>query len=174
MKIVGISGSLREGSLNTQLLHLVKEIAGESHDFTIASIADIPLYNGDVEAAGMPAPVEALAETLRGADALYICTPEYNYALPGVMKNVIDWMSRVKPMPFGGKVIASAGVSAGMLGTALSQAQLRHTLGLLGARMVIQPQVLVANGNEAMKNPSDDLKGFVRKQIAAIEDAVGA
>lgn len=174
MKIVGISGSLREGSFNTQLLHLAKDIAGDAHDFEIVSIADIPLYNGDVEAAGFPASVVALADKIRAADAVYICTPEYNFGVPGVLKNVIDWLSRHREpsMPLGGKVVALAGCSAGMLGTATAQAQLRHTLALLGSDMVSNPQVLVAAAHEAMAEPSDMLKGLIGKQIAAMEKRV--
>jgi len=123
MKLIAISGSLRKASLNTKLLELVK-----------AQAADIPLYNGDVEAAGLPAAVTNLSAKIRAADALYLATPEYNYGTSGVLKNTIDWLSRDREpsMPLGGKVCALAGTSAGMLGTASAQAHLRHTLALLG------------------------------------------
>jgi len=129
MKIIAISGSLRKASFNTKLLELVKAQAS-GHDVEIVSIADIPLYNGDVEEAGMPAPVLALSEKIRSADAVYFATPEYNYGTSGVLKNTIDWLSRDREpsMPLGGKVVALAGTSAGMLGTANAQAHLRHTL----------------------------------------------
>jgi len=173
MKIIAISGSLRKASLNTKLLELVKAQAA-GHDVEIVSIADIPMYNGDVEEAGMPAPVSALSEKIRGADAVYFATPEYNYGTSGVLKNTIDWLSRDREpsMPLGGKVVALAGTSAGMLGTANAQAHLRHTLALLGCDMVTNPQVLVAANREAMAAPSDMLKDLIGKQLAATERRV--
>lgn len=174
MKIIGISGSLRKASFNTQLLELIKSKA-EGHDFEIVSIADIPLYNGDVEEAGMPAPVTALAEKIRAADAVYFATPEYNFGTSGVLKNTIDWLSRARDpsMPLGGKVVALGGTSAGMLGTATAQGDLRHTLSLLGCDMVTNPQMLVAANHTAMAEPSDMLKDLIVKQLAAIAKRVG-
>ncbi len=173
MKIIAISGSLRKASLNTKLLELVKAQA-TAHDVEIVSIADIPLYNSDVEEAGMPASVSSLSDKIRAADTLYIATPEYNYSTSGVLKNTIDWLSRDrKPsMPLGGKVIALAGTSAGMSGTSNAQTHLRHTLALLGADMVTNPQVLVAANYEAMVEPSDMLKDLIGNQLAAIERRV--
>jgi len=173
MKIIAISGSLRKASLNTKLLELVKSL-GTDHDIEITSIADIPLYNGDVEEAGMPTSVLALSQKIRDADALYIATPEYNYGTSGVLKNTIDWLSRDRDpsMPLGGKVVALAGTSAGMSGTSNAQAHLRHTLALLGCDMVTNPQVLVASNYEAMIDPSDMLKDLIRKQLAAMEKRV--
>ncbi len=173
MKLIAISGSLRKASLNTKLLELVKAQAS-GHDVEIVSIADIPLYNGDVEAAGLPAAVTNLSAKIRAADALYLATPEYNYGTSGVLKNTIDWLSRDREpsMPLGGKVCALAGTSAGMLGTASAQAHLRHTLALLGCDMVSNPQVLVASNSEALVDPSDKLKDLIANQIAAIERRV--
>lgn len=173
MKIIAISGSLRKASYNTKLLHLMKEI-GSDHDVEIADISDIPLYNTDVEEAGMPAPVTALSGKIRAADALYIATPEYNFSTSGVLKNTIDWLSRDREpsMPLGGKVVALAGTSGGMSGTSNAQAHLRHTLALLGCDMVTNPQVLVAKNYEAMEEPSDYLKDLIGKQLAAMEKRV--
>jgi len=173
MKIIAISGSLRKASLNTKLLELVKA-QGSEHDIEITPIADIPLYNGDVEEAAMPAAVTALSEKIRAADALYLATPEYNYSTSGVLKNTIDWLSRDRQpsMPLAGKVVALAGTSGGMLGTATAQSHLRHTLALLGCDMVTNPQILVAAGHEAMVEPSDMLKELIRKQLAAMEKRV--
>lgn len=173
MKIIGISGSLRKASFNTQLLELVKsQTNGE--DFDIFPLNDIPLYNGDVEEAGMPASVTALSEKIRAADAVYLATPEYNYSTSGVLKNAIDWLSRDREpsMPLAGKVVALGGTSAGMSGTSNAQAHLRHTLALLGCDMVTNPQVLVAANYEAMKEPSDMLKELIGKQLAAMAKRV--
>ena len=173
MKIVGISGSLRKASFNAKLLELVAEI-GSDHQLEIVPLNDIPLYDGDVEEAGMPASVTALSGKIRAADALYIATPEYNFSTSGVLKNAIDWLSRDRDpsMPLGGKVVALGGTSAGMSGTSNAQAHLRHTLALLGCDMVTNPQVLVASNYEAMVEPSDMLKDLIGKQLAAMEKRV--
>jgi chromate reductase len=173
MKIIAISGSLRKASFNTQLLELVKAQAS-GHDVEIVSIGDIPLYNGDVEEAGMPASVTALSEKIRAADAVYFATPEYNFSTSGVLKNAIDWLSRDREpsMPLAGKVVALGGTSAGMSGTSNAQAHLRHTLSLLGCDMVTNPQVLVAANYEAMPEPSDKLKELIGNQLEAMEKRV--
>lgn len=173
MKLIAISGSLRKASLNTRLLELVQEL-GSGHDIEIAGIMNIPMYNGDLEADGMPASVTALADKVRAADALYLATPEYNYGTSGALKNAIDWLSRAREpsMPLADKVIALGGTAAGMSGTAHAQAHLRHTLSLLGADMVTNPQVLVAANYEAMAEPGDKLKELIRAQLSAIERRV--
>ncbi len=173
MKIIAISGSLRKASFNTKLLELVKAQAA-GHDVEIVSLAGIPLYDQDVEDAGMPESVTALSAKIREADALYIATPEYNFSTSGVLKNAIDWLSRDREpsMPLGGKVVALAGTSAGMSGTSNAQAHLRHTLALLGCDMVTNPQVLVAANYEAMVEPSDMLKDLIGKQLGAMAKRV--
>lgn len=170
MKIVGISGSLRKASFNTKLLELVKQI-GSGHEMEIVPLNDIPLYNEDVEQAGMPDSVTALSAKIRAADAVYFATPEYNYSTSGVLKNAIDWLSRDREpsMSLGGKIVALGGTSAGMSGTSNAQAHLRNTLALLGCDMVTNPQVLVASNYEAMVEPSDMLKDLIGKQLAAME-----
>jgi chromate reductase len=92
--IVGISGSLRNGSFNTMLLNAAVKLAPAGTRIEIASIRDIPLYDGDLEAAGIPAPVQALKEKVIAAQGLLIVTPEYNNSMPGVLKNAIDWLTR--------------------------------------------------------------------------------
>ena len=94
MKILGISGSLRKGSLNTQLLHAARELAPEGMDIEIFTINDIPLFNEDVQAQGFPASVQSFRERIAAADALLFATPEYNYSISGVLKNAIDRASR--------------------------------------------------------------------------------
>ena len=173
MKILGLPGSLREGSRNAQLLRLVKEVAGDGHDVEIGSLKGIPLYDGDVEAAGIPESVEAMATAIRDADALYVTTPEYNYGVPGVVKNWVDWISRVKPLPFAGKPVALAGAAAGMLGTAMAQRELRHTLTMLNADVLGPPLVLVAKAHEALDEPSDMLRDLIGKQLAKLAERVG-
>ncbi len=178
MKICGISGSLRAKSYNTALLHAVKDIAAPAHDVVIADISDIPLYNGDVEAAGMPAPVERVAAMIREADALLIVTPEYNAAPPGVLKNAMDWISRVRPNVYDGKPTAMMGTSPGKLGTVRAQMQLRNQLANLNARTVAQPMIYVGEAgkyfDEGMSGLDETTKGFIEKQLTALAALAGA
>jgi len=121
MTIVALSGSLRAKSFNTMLLRAAAEVA----PLDVATIAGIPLYDGDVEEAGVPPPVAALKDRLAAAKGLLLVTPEYNGSLPGVFKNAIDWLSRPStdiPRVFGGLAVGVIGATPGPGGTALSQA----------------------------------------------------
>lgn len=113
-----------------------------------ADISRIPLYDGDVEARGIPEPVAELRERIRAADALLIVTPEYNYSIPGVLKNAIDWASRPPHPPLTGKPTAVMGASPGRTGTLRAQLALRQAA--LGAGMLVmtRPEVLVSQAHE--------------------------
>ena len=138
ISIVGISGSLRRRSFNTGLLLAAQELVPENVALRIESIAEFPLYNGDVEAgSGIPAPVAKLKDAIAEADALLISTPEYNHSIPGVLKNAIDWLSRPpadQARVFEGRCVALMGASPGRVGTALSQTAWLPVLHTLGAR----------------------------------------
>ena len=145
-RILGISGSLREGSYNTQLLRAAAELAPEGVQLTIFDgLREIPPYDEDDRLRGEPAPVIHLKNAIREADALLIATPEYNHGVPGVLKNAIDWASRPVPEnPFVDKPTAIMGASAGPMGTVRAQGQLREVLGV-ATPIVHTPEVLVAN-----------------------------
>lgn len=121
--ILGLSGSLRRASFNSGLLRAAADLAPEGSRIQIGSIHEVPLYDGDLEAAsGLPAAVETLQDQLASADALLLVTPEYNNGVPGVFKNAIDWMSRGAGLDlFVGKPVAVIGASPGGFGTILSQ-----------------------------------------------------
>ena len=178
MKILGVSGSLRKASYNTALLKAVKEIATPEHDVEIADISAIPLYNGDVEAEGMPAEVTAFADAIRAADALLIVTPEYNAGPPGVLKNALDWASRPKPNAFDGKPTAIMGASPGKLGTVRAQLQLRNQLANVNAQTVAQPMIFVGGAgrffDDGAPGLDDATKSFIGKQITALAALAGA
>ncbi|EKE69318.1 NADPH-dependent FMN reductase [Celeribacter baekdonensis] len=121
--ILGISGSLRKASFNTGLLRAAAEVTSDDVQIDIGSIADVPLYNADAEAAeGLPPAVQVLQAQLASADGVLLVTPEYNNGIPGVFKNAIDWMSRGEGLKlFVGKPIAVIGASPGGFGTIMAQ-----------------------------------------------------
>jgi chromate reductase, NAD(P)H dehydrogenase (quinone) len=148
-EVAGIAGSLRRGSLNRALLRAAVESAPAGLRITPYDLADVPLYNGDVESSGVPPPVTALREAVRRSDGLLIATPEYNHGVPGVLKNTIDWLSRPpKNSVLDGAVAAIMGASPGMTGTARSQTQLRQAFVFTNTYALLQPEVLVARAHE--------------------------
>lgn len=149
LRVLGIAGSLRRGSLNRALLRAAVELAPPTLAIVEHDLRDVPLYDGDVEAAGDPPAVAALKEAIRGADALLVATPEYNHGVPGVLKNAVDWASR-KPgtSPLAGKPAAIIGASPGMTGSARAQTQLRQTFVFTNTIAMLQPEILVARAHE--------------------------
>jgi chromate reductase, NAD(P)H dehydrogenase (quinone) len=135
-RIVGISGALRRESFNASLLRAAVAAVPQGSTIEIASIRDIPLYDGDVEATqGIPAPVETLKDAIAASDGVLIVTPEYNNSIPGVMKNAIDWLSRPPAdiaRVFKGRPFAIMGATPGQGGTLLSQAAWLPVLRTLG------------------------------------------
>lgn len=149
MRVLGICGSLRGGSLNRLLLRAAQEQAPEGTTIEIADLHGIPLFNEDVEAKGDPEPVRALKDRIRVADAVLIATPEYNWGLPGVLKNAFDWASRPSGRSFlKQKPVAMMGVSSGPWGTTRAQLQLRQSLTYVDALALQTPWVYVAMGKE--------------------------
>ncbi len=145
--VVGLSGSLRAGSFNSALLRIAERRMPEGSTLTIAPIRDVPLYDADVEAEGFPASVVELRSAVADAAALLIATPEYNYSVPGGLKNAVDWLSRSPESPLTGKVAAIMGAGA-RVGTVRAQAHLRQILLHNGVHTVPQPEVLVMRARE--------------------------
>ena len=155
LRVLGISGSLRKASFNSGLLRAAREIAPELMEITIFDIIDLPIYNGDVEAQGDPAPVVALKLAIRDADAVLFATPEYNWSISGALKNAIDWASRDREEgSLMGKPATIIG-AGGRAGTARAQMQLREILAELGAVVMVKPGVLV----QAFAPPRFDAEG---------------
>jgi chromate reductase, NAD(P)H dehydrogenase (quinone) len=146
--IIGIAGSLRRGSFNAALLRTAAEVAPAGMTVDIASIRDIPLYDGDVEKeSGIPAAAAALKDRIAAADGVLIVTPEYNNSIPGVLKNAIDWLSRPArdiPRVFGGRPLAVMGVTPGRGGTALAQTALLPVARALGAELWAGPRLFLS------------------------------
>lgn len=124
MNIVAIAGALRAGSFNLKLAKAVAALAPEGHTIEVVTLHGVPLYDGDVEAAGFPEAVSVLKDKIAAADGLLVVTPEYNGGIPGVTKNAIDWLSRPAsdiPRVFGGKPTGVIGATPGPAGTRLAQ-----------------------------------------------------
>ncbi len=148
IKVLGISGSLRRGSFNTAALREAMRLAPAGMLIELADIGEIPLYDEDVYAQGFPPAVEHLREQIRAADALLIATPEYNYSVPGVLKNTIDWVSRPPEQPFAGKPVALLGASAGRFGTARAQYHLRQSMVFLDMRPLNRPELMIGTAQK--------------------------
>jgi chromate reductase len=149
VRVIGIPGSLRERSYNKALLRAAQELAPEGMSIEYRDLAGIPLYNEDVETAGVPDGVRELRQAVAEADGLLIATPEYNHGVPGVMKNAIDWLSRPpRGSVLGGKPAALLGASPGMTGTARSQSQLRQAFVFTNTPAMLQPEILVGRAHE--------------------------
>jgi len=147
--VVGFAGSLRRGSYNRALLRAATELAPSTLHIVIQELDGIPLYNGDIEDAGVPPGVEQLRDAIRKADGLLIATPEYNHGVPGVLKNTIDWLSRPpRDSALNGKVAAVMGASPGMTGTARGQSQLRQAFVFTNTYALLQPEVLIGRAHE--------------------------
>jgi chromate reductase len=175
LKVLGIAGSLRKGSYNRALLRAAQELAPDGMRIeTYEGLGDIPLYNGDLEAQGMPEPVLRFTDAIRPADALLIVTPEYNYGVPGVLKNAIDWASRPpKDTPLKGKPVALMGASPGMTGTARAQLALRQSFIFLQMPAVLSPEVLVARAHEKFDADGRLTDETARKLVRQLLEALG-
>lgn len=171
--LVGFSGSLRQASYNAALLRAAAALVPADATLAILPISGIPLFNADDEAAhGIPAEVARLKEAIAAADGLLIATPEYNNGIPGVTKNVIDWLSRPPadiPRVFGGKPVAVMGASPGSYGTILSQDAWLAVLRTLrtqlwtGGRLLVPhaASVFDASGQLVSDSVRDSLRLFV-------------
>lgn len=143
--ILGISGSLRKASYNTAALRAVGELLPEGTTFEIAEIGDLPFYNEDLRINGsFPPEAQRLRAQIAKADALVFAVPEYNYSLPAVLKNAVDWASRAPNQPFDWKAFGMVGAATGLLGTVRAQLALRHMMVGVNAYPVNVPQVMIA------------------------------
>ena len=173
MKVLGIAGSLRAGSFNRALLRAAQELAPPGMEITTFDLAPIPLYNGDVEAKGDPEPVAAFKAAIREADALLFATPEYNFGVPGVLKNAIDWASRPpRGSVLQGKPAAIMGATPGMGGTGRSQMQLRQVFVFTQTYALLSPEVLVARAHEKFDASGKLTDEPTRKFVAQLLEAL--
>jgi chromate reductase len=173
LDIVGICGSLRRGSLNRMALELAREAMPASMRLEVVEWRDIPPYDGDVFAQGFPAPVAALRERMSRAHGIVIATPEYNFSIPGVLKNAIDWVSRGADQPFAMKPVAILSASPGALGGGRVQYDLRKSLLFLNAMILQKPEVFIAQAagkfDAGGRCTDEATRRIVAEQMAAFE-----
>lgn len=162
--VLGISGSLRRESFNTRLLGAAGELLPEGNELEVADfIGELPFFNQDTLDAGPPEAVLRLKRAVRDADAVLIATPEYNWGVPAVTKNVVDWLSRpLLENPLINKPVAVIGASTSHLGTIRAQLQLRQSLYPLGG-LIILPEVVV--GDAACKFSGDSFVDPVGREM---------
>jgi chromate reductase len=153
VRLVGVSGSLRQGSFNTALLRAAKSAAPATAELEVRTLHGIPLYDADLEAGeGTPPGVTALKDAIVAADGLLFVTPEYNHGIPGVFKNGIDWLSRPPSdaaRVFRGRPVALIGASPGPYGTTLAQAAWLPILTTLGMELWSGGRLMLAHANNA-------------------------
>ena len=161
LRVLGISGSLRRDSYNRKALQIAKRFAAEAGaEVTESDLKELalPIYDGDIEAQGLPESVLRLKAAVEAADVLLIASPEYNHSISGALKNAIDWLSRQKNS-LDGKVAAVFGASTGVFGTARGQYHLRQTLAALNVLVITAPQIYIGTAADAFdaagsfKNP---------------------
>ncbi len=167
--IIGLSGALRRASYNGALLRGAVELAPEGLTIEVASIRDIPLYDGDLEAEqGIPEAVSKLKDRIAAADGLLLVTPEYNNGIPGVFKNVIDWLSRPASditRVFGGKPVALMGATPGGGGTSLAHVAWLPVLRTLGTQTWFGPRVYVSHAAKVFDGEGRIVDEAVRASV---------
>ena len=174
IKILGFAGSLRRASLNRALLDAAVDLAPDGMIMTTFDLAEIPLYNGDVEAGGDPDGVVRFKDAIRSADGILMVTPEYNHGVPGVMKNAIDWASRPPGnAALARKPVALIGASPGMTGTARGQSQLRQAFEFTESYCMPQPELLVFRAHEKFDEAGQLADEATRKYLLRFLVAFG-
>jgi len=158
IQFLGISGSLRKGSYNTSLLHAALKLLPEGVSMETFDIGVLPLYNADLDtpaAAQRPAGVQQFRDRVAKADGLVICSPEYNYGIPGGLKNAIDWASRGKDSPLIKKPVAIMGATISLWGTVRMQLDFHHIFLYLDMRPVYKPEVLIAQAQNKFNDKGE-------------------
>lgn len=168
MKIIALSGALRRASYNTALLRAAIALAPDGVDIELRTLHGIPLYDGDVEAQGIPEAVTKLREEIRAADALLISTPEYNNAIPGVLKNGLDWLSRPSgegAKLFGAKPTGLIGATPGGFGTVQSQDALLSVFRTFGSDFWMGGRLMVSKAGSVFDAEGHLVDDKVRGQL---------
>lgn len=174
VRVLGIAGSLRQGSYNKAALRAAVALAPEGLSIDTFDIKPLPMYDGDVEAAGAPAAVTDLWKRVAATDAILFVTPEYNFSMSGPTKNTVDWISRDPAKAFAGKPTAMMGASRGATGTARAQYHLRQSMVLLDMHPVNKPEVFIGAAHtkfdEAGNLTDPGTRDFIAQLLVALRD----
>jgi chromate reductase len=177
VRVLAVSGSLRAGSHNSALLGAAAEAAPEGVEvelFDPAGLADLPLYDQDLDTVDVPEPVARLREAWGSADAILFATPEFNGSIPGGLKNAIDWASRPRlEAALTGKTVAVIGASPGQFGAMWAQADLRRILGTAGAR-VVGDELPVTRVHEKLDSAGRLLDGELFERLRGVIETLAA
>ena len=170
LNVLVICGSLRKGSYNAMVANSLPALVPAGMKVAQSPTIVMPLYNADVQTGeGFPAPATALADAIRAADGVVFITPEYNYSIPGVLKNAIDWVSRLQNQPFANKPVAIQSATQGPLGGARMQYHLRQCMVFLDAFTFGRPEIFVGSAqnkfNDKGELTDEGTKDFVKKQL---------
>ena len=174
LNVISICGSLRKGSYNRIVMNALPALAPDGMKITEAPpFSEFPLYNADTQnSTGFPAPVQKLADAIRAADGVIFNTPEYNFGIPGGLKNAIDWVSPVPNQPFAGKPVALQSASPGPLGGGRVQYDLRRAMVFLDALTLNKPEIFIGNCMQRIDAKTGQItdqqtKDFIKQQLAA-------
>jgi chromate reductase len=173
LNFVVVVGSLRKGSFNAAIARSLPALAPEEVTIEpLPSVGEFPLYNYDLQEKGFPPIVTRTAEAIAKADGVIVVTPEYNHSIPGVLKNAIDWISRLPNQPFAGKPIALESSSPSLFGGIRAQLHLRHVFVYLDGRVLNKPEVIIHLVNTKIDAATGELtdpatRGFMADQLTA-------
>lgn len=172
MRILGFGGSLRKGSYNQMALKAAAKLAPENAELEIFELNGIPPFNEDLEQ-NPPEAVKRFKRKIRQADAILISTPEYNYSIPGFLKNAIDWASRpYGDNAFDDKPVATMGASMGTMGTSRAQYHLRQTFVFLNMHALNDPEVMIANAHEKFDEEGNLKDEYTKQKIKDLMEAL--
>jgi chromate reductase, NAD(P)H dehydrogenase (quinone) len=174
LNVVCICGSLRKASYNRMVMNALPALAPANMKLREAPpFAEFPFYNADMqEASGIPPTVQKLVDAVRAADGVIFNSPEYNFSIPGGLKNAIDWVSRAPNQPFAGKPVAIQSATAGPLGGGRMQYDLRRAMQFMDAVTLGKPEIFIGNCSQKIDAKTGQITdeqtvGFIRQQLAA-------
>jgi chromate reductase, NAD(P)H dehydrogenase (quinone) len=174
LNVITICGSLRKGSYNRIVMNALPGLAPAGMQIKEAPpISEFPLYNADIQnSTGFPAAVNVLGDAIRAADGVIFNSPEYNFGIPGPLKNAIDWVSRLPNQPFAGKAVALQSASPGPVGGARVQYDLRRSMVFLDAPTLNKPEIFIGNCAQRIDDKTGKITdeatiGFIKQQLAA-------
>ena len=176
LKFVFLLGSLRKASFNAIVARNLASLAPTHVEISaLGSVGEIPHYDADLQAHGFPDAVVAMGKAISAADALIIVTPEYNYSVPGALKNALDWLSRLPDTPVAGKPVAILTASPGAIGGARAQYHLRQILVFLDGRVLNKPEVMIGQAPSRLDPENDsitdaDTRNLISAQLTALAE----